>query len=103
MSDEVYYDEDWNVIPMPLEQWKLHLAEQAEQGPRKIVDAYGTELQSGDSILSIKPLPVKNGININKGEKFTKIRLTDDPELVLAKHPKNGEMYLRTEFFQKIV
>jgi hypothetical protein len=27
--------------------------------------------------------------------------LTDDPGMVLAKHEKNGEMYLKTEFFKK--
>jgi uncharacterized Zn ribbon protein len=57
MSEEIYYDEDRNEIPMPLEEWKAHLAFQANEG--KVLDAYGTELQSGDSIISIKPLPVK--------------------------------------------
>lgn len=57
MSDEIYYDEDRNVIPMPLEEWKAHLAKQATEG--KVFDAYGAELQAGDSIIAIKPLPVK--------------------------------------------
>lgn len=57
MSEETYYDEDRNVIPMPLEEWKVHLAAQATEG--KVFDAYGTELQAGDTIISIKPLPVK--------------------------------------------
>ena len=57
MSDEIYYDEDRNEIPMPLEEWKAHLAEQEKSG--KVFDAYGTELVAGDSIVSIKPLPVK--------------------------------------------
>jgi hypothetical protein len=29
MTDEIYYDEDRNVIPMPLDERKLHLAQQA--------------------------------------------------------------------------
>ena len=49
-TEEVYYDEDRNVIPMPLEQWKIHLAEKENASkvldPAKVVDAYGTELQS---------------------------------------------------------
>ena len=57
MSDEIYYDEERNIIPMPLEEWKAHLTTQDIEG--KILDAYGTELQVGDSIVSIKPLPVK--------------------------------------------
>ena len=99
MSEEIYYDEDRNEIPMPLEEWKAHLASQATEW--KVLDAYGTELQSGDSIISIKPLPVKKWVDIKQGEKFTRIKLTDDPALVLAKHDKNGEMYLKTEFFKK--
>ena len=59
MSEEIYYDEEWNVIPMPLEEWKVHLAEkEAAQQGSKVLDAYGNELQSGDTIISIKPLPV---------------------------------------------
>ncbi len=99
MSDEIYYDEDRNIIPMPLEEWKAHLAAQENEG--KVLDAYGTELVAGDSIVSIKPLPVKKWVDIKQGEKFTKIKLTEDPALVLAKHDKNGEMYLKTEFFKK--
>jgi uncharacterized Zn ribbon protein len=57
MSDEIYYDEERNIIPMPLEEWKDHLATQENEG--KVLDAYGTELIAGDSIVSIKPLPVK--------------------------------------------
>ena len=98
-QEEIYYDEDRNIIPMPLEEWKAYLAAQANEG--KVFDAYGTELQAGDSIISIKPLPVKKGVDIKQGEKFTRIKLTDDPSLVLARHEKNWEMYLRTEFFKK--
>ncbi len=99
MSEEIYYDEERNIIPLPLEQWKEQL--QKQENEWKVLDAYGTELQSGDSIISIKPLPVKKWIDLKQGEKFTRIKLTDDPGLVLAKHEKNGEMYLKTEFFKK--
>ena len=104
MSAEVYYDEDRNVIPMPLEEWKKKLEEKESKTQNvdgKVVDAYGTELLAGDSIISIKPLPVKKGVDLKQGEKFTRIKLTDDPEMVLAKHKKNGDMYLKTEFFKK--
>jgi uncharacterized Zn ribbon protein len=99
MQPEIYYDEERNEIPMPLEERKAHLAAQATEG--KVLDAYGTELQTGDSIIAIKQLPVAKWVNINQGEKFTKIRFTDDTALVLAKHDKNGDMYLKTEFFKK--
>jgi hypothetical protein len=31
MSDEIYYDEERNIIPMPLEEWKIHLAAQENE------------------------------------------------------------------------
>ena len=99
MTKEVYYDEDWNEIPMPLDEWKKHLEEQEKSW--KVFDAFGNELQWGDTIIAIKTLPVKWGTDIKQGEKFTKIKLTDDPTHVLAKHEKNGDIYLRTEFFKK--
>ena len=99
MSQEIYYDEDRNVIPMPLEAWKQHVEEKENEG--KVVDAYGTELHAGDSIISIKPLPVKKGVDLKQGEKFSRIKLTDDTGLILARHEKNGDMYLKTEFFKK--
>lgn len=99
MTDEIYYDEDRNVIPMPLDERKLHLAQQARAW--KVFDAMGNELQAGDTIIALKSLPVKGGNDIKQGEKFTRIKLTDDPALILAKHEKNGEMYLKVEFFKK--
>jgi uncharacterized Zn ribbon protein len=57
MSDEIYYDEERNVIPMPLDEWKIHCAEKENEG--KVLDTNGTQLQSGDTIIAIKPLPVK--------------------------------------------
>lgn len=99
MSEEVYYDEERNEIPLPLEEWKIHLAEQAKAW--KVFDALGNELHAWDTIIAIKNLHVKWGIDIKQGEKFTRIKLTDDPTLVLVKHEKNGDLYLRTEFFRK--
>lgn len=102
MSGEIYYDEDRNEIPMPLEEWKEHLkTQEAAANAGKVLDAYWTELQSWDTIIAVKPLPVKKWVDIKQWEKFVRTKLTDDPELVVAKHEKNGDMYLRTEFFKK--
>ena len=104
MTAEIYYDEDRNIIPMPLEAWKKQLEEKESETNNidgKVLDAYGTELVAGDSIISIKPLPVKKGVDLKQGEKFTRIKLTDDSGIVLARHEKNGDMYLKTEFFKK--
>lgn len=102
MADEIYYDEERNVIPMPLEERKEHCkAKNMTEHDQKVLDAYGNELQAGDTIIAVKPLPVKKGVDIKQGEKFVRIKLTDDPAVVLARHEKNGEMYLKTEFFKK--
>lgn len=96
---EIYYDEDWNEIPMPLEERKKHLEEKEQSW--KVFDAFGNELQWGDTIIAVKNLPVKWWVDIKLWEKFTKIKLTDDKNLVLVKHDKNWELYLKTEFFKK--
>ncbi len=96
---EIYYDEEWNEIPMPLEERKEFCKQQ--ENAWKVFDAFGNELQSWDSIIAIKNLPVKWWTEIKLWEKFTKIKLTDDLSLVLVKHEKNWEMYLKTEFFKK--
>ena len=53
-------------------------------------------LEAWDTVIAIKDLPVKGGQNIKRWDKFTKIRLTDNPELI-----ESGKMVLRTEFFKK--
>lgn len=100
MSDEIYYDEDRNVIPMPLEEWKKQRDGNTEE-KIKIVDCNNNELHNGDNVVAIKSLPVKSGTDIKKGEKFTNITLTDEEGMITARHARNGKMYLKTEFFKK--
>lgn len=91
MSDNFYYDENWNLVEgTPPEEKEPTL------------DANGNELQVGDNVVAVKNLPVKGGIDIKKGDKFTNISLTDDPEQISAKSKKNGKMFLKTEFFKKV-
>ncbi|MBS9784161.1 PhnA domain-containing protein [Candidatus Gracilibacteria bacterium] len=63
----------------------------------EVFDANGNRLQSGDSVIAIKPLKIKGGGDIKKGEKFKNIRLTDNPEEIEC-----GKIVLRTEFFKKV-
>ena len=62
-----------------------------------VKDAHWNILNAWDTVIAIKDLPVKWGQNIKRWDKFTKIKLTDDPELI-----ESGNMVLRTEFFKKI-
>jgi uncharacterized Zn ribbon protein len=57
MSEEIYYDEERNEIPMPLEAWKKKLAEQ--EARTTVLDCNGNRLEAGDSITAIKDLNVK--------------------------------------------
>lgn len=62
-----------------------------------VKDCNGNILQNGDSVMAIKDLKVKGAPDIKRGDKFTKIKLTDDIELI-----ESGKMVLRTEFFKKV-
>jgi uncharacterized Zn ribbon protein len=48
-------------------------------------------------VIAIKDIKVKWAPDIKRGDKFPKIRLTDDVELI-----ESGKMVLRTEFFKKV-
>lgn len=63
----------------------------------EVFDANGNKLESWDTVVAIKDLKVKWAPDIKRGDKFTKIRLTDDPELI-----ESWKMVLRTEFFKKV-
>lgn len=63
----------------------------------EVKDSNGVILQAWDTVIAIKDLSVKGSWNIKRGDKFSKIRLTDEPELI-----ESGKMVLKTEFFKKI-
>lgn len=54
-------------------------------------------LQAWDTVIATKDIKVKWAPDIKRWDKFPKIRLTDDAELI-----ESGKMVLRTEFFKKI-
>lgn len=62
----------------------------------EVKDCNWNILQAWDSVVAIKDLPVKGGQNIKRWDKFTKIRLTDDPKLI-----ESWKLVLKTEFFKK--
>jgi protein PhnA len=91
MADNFYYDENWNLV-----EWT------PPESKTPTLDVNGNELQNGDSIVAIKNLPVKWGIDIKKWDKFTNIALSDDSDLVSAKSKQNGKLFLKVEFFKKV-
>ncbi len=62
-----------------------------------VKDANWNILNPWDTVAAIKDIKVKWATDIKRWDKFTKIRLTDDVELI-----ESWKMVLRTEFFKKI-
>lgn len=62
-----------------------------------VKDCNWNVLQDWDSVVAIKDLKVKWANDIKRWDKFLKIRLTDDYELI-----ESWKMVLRTEFFKKV-
>jgi len=62
-----------------------------------VKDANGNILEAWDTVVAIKDLQVKWAKDIKRWDKFTKIRLTDDPNLI-----ESWNMVLKTEFFKKV-
>lgn len=73
------------------------LNDEAENTELEVVDANWNKLEAWDTVVAIKDLKVKWASDIKRWDKFTKIRLTDDPELI-----ESWKMVLRTEFFKKV-
>jgi protein PhnA len=68
----------------------------------KVVDAFGNELQSGDSVQLTKELKVKGTkVVLKKGTVVKNIRLTDDPDEIDCSAPGVKKLVLRTEFVKK--
>lgn len=69
----------------------------------KVVDAFGNELSSGDTVQLTRELPVKGTrVTLKKGTKVKNIRLTDNIEEISANIPEVKGLVLRTEFVKKI-
>jgi protein PhnA len=71
--------------------------DEEENTSLEVKDANWAILQDGDTVIAIKDIKVKWAPDIKRGDKFPKIRLTDDVELI-----ESGKMVLRTEFFKKV-
>lgn len=71
--------------------------EETNSSEIEVFDANGNKLEAWDTVVAIKDLKVKWAPDIKRWDKFTKIKLTDDPELI-----ESGKMVLRTEFFKKV-
>jgi protein PhnA len=68
----------------------------------KVLDSLGNELQTGDSVIVIKDLPVKGmSKSVKAGTKVKNIRLTDGDHNIDCKIDGFGAMALKSEFVRK--
>jgi protein PhnA len=68
-----------------------------------VKDANGTLLQEGDTVVTIKNLPVKGtSQSIKAGTKVKKIRLVDGDHNIDCKIDGFGAMSLKSEFVKKV-
>lgn len=96
-----YEDGDNYVCPECAHEWPKHAAATVEE---KLVvkDAYGNELQDGDSVTVIKDLKVKgSSSSVKVGTKVKNIRLVDGDHNIDCRIDGFGAMKLKSEFVKK--
>lgn len=100
-----YPDRDLWVCPECNHEWKLEAVvevEEAAPGPN-FLDANGVQLQSGDTVRTIKDLKVGSD-TLKSGTKVKNIRLLDDPvdgHDIACKVDGFGSMYLKCSVVKK--
>lgn len=105
-SESTYADGNMWICPMCSHEWS-QFAVQASEEPvadNKIRDAFGNELQDGDSVTVIKELRIKGTSSVVKvGTKVKNIRLADagDGHDISCKIDGIGAMNLKSEFVKK--
>lgn len=68
----------------------------------KVLDAHGTQLADGDSVIVVKDLPVKGAPKpIKAGTRVKNIRLVDSDHNISCRVDGFGAMGLKSEFVRK--
>ncbi|NWN92597.1 alkylphosphonate utilization protein [Marinobacter adhaerens] len=100
-SEYTYEDGIQFVCPECAHEWTEAEAAAAEAG-NVIRDAYGNELQDGDSVTVIKDLKLKGSSSVVKvGTKVKSIRLVGGDHDIDCKIDGFGQMKLKSEFVKK--
>jgi protein PhnA len=102
-SEYTYPMDDLFVCPDCNHEWNP--ADESESiGSSKVLDSNGNELQTGDSVVIIKDLPVKGAPKpIKSGTKVKNIRIVDgnNGHNIDCKIDGFGSMSLKSEFVKK--
>jgi protein PhnA len=101
-SEYTYEDAGLYICPECAHEWKQESAAEAADEKRVVRDAYGNELQDGDSVTIIKDLKVKGSSSVVKvGTKVKNIRLVDGDHDIDCRIDGIGAMGLKSEFVKK--
>lgn len=101
-SSYTYLDDPLYICPECAYEWNPNQIEKEEEDTFKVFDAYGTPLIDGDTVITIKNLPVKGtSRTIKAGTKVKSIRLVDRDHNIDCKIDGFGYMALKSEFVKK--
>ncbi|WP_158856959.1 zinc ribbon domain-containing protein YjdM [Lunatibacter salilacus] len=90
------------ICPECAHEWEATAEEESQESGLVILDAYGTPLANGDSVVVIKNLPVKGSPKpIKGGTKVKNIRLVEGDHNIDCKIDGFGSMALKSEFVKK--
>ncbi|MEY3186253.1 MAG: hypothetical protein RL675_72 [Bacteroidota bacterium] len=100
-SEFTYQMDSLLVCPECAHEWDPNQKETAEE-TFVVKDANGNVLQNGDSVVTIKNLPVRGSSqSIKAGTKVRNIRLVDSDHNIDCKIDGFGAMALKSEFVKK--
>lgn len=101
-SEFTYEDGENFVCPECAHEWPKQGGQHDNDSSKVVRDAYGNELQDGDSVTVIKDLKVKGSSSVVKvGTKVKNIRLVDGDHDIDCKIEGFGAMQLKSEFVKK--
>jgi len=98
--DYAYFDGTHNVCPECSHEWDPGAEPSGETG-LEVRDAFGNQLQNGDSIILIKDLKLKGSSGVlKKGAKAKNIRLVDGDHEIDCRID-DAKIMLKAEFVKK--
>ncbi|HRP90401.1 MAG TPA: zinc ribbon domain-containing protein YjdM [Edaphocola sp.] len=98
-SEHVYMDDPMMICPECAYEWNPN---EPQEDEFIVLDANGNRLQDGDTVVTIKNLPVKGSPSpIKAGTKVKNIRLVDSDHNIDCKIDGFGAMALKSEFVKK--
>lgn len=101
-SEFTYPDQEKMICTQCFHEWVPALESPTAGDEAAVLDANGTPLQNGDTVIVIIDLPVKGAPKpVKAGTKVKNIRLVDSVHNIACKIDGFGAMGLKSEFVRK--